>query len=81
MGAQRSAIAVLSSPRGIDWGGTRVNLVLMLAFNKNDADAFHEVFDPLIGMLSDSDKIGRLMGVYGLLYRADLRADGVESRG
>lgn len=81
MGAQRSAIAVLSSPRGIDWGGTRVNLVLMLAFNKNDADAFHEVFDPLIGMLSDSDKIGRLMGVYGLLNRADLRADGVESRG
>lgn len=62
MGAQRSAIAVLSSPRGIDWGGTRVNLVLMLAFNKNDADAFHEVFDPLIGMLSDSDKIGRLVG-------------------
>lgn len=65
MGAQRSAIAVLSSPRGIDWGGTRVNLVFMLAFNKNDADAFYEVFDPLIGMLSDSDKIGRLVGITG----------------
>ncbi len=63
MGATRSAIAVLSSARGVDWDGVRVNLVFMLAFNKNDADAFYEVFDPLIGMLSDPDKIGRLVGV------------------
>ncbi len=65
MGAQRSAVAVLSSARGIDWGGARVNLVFMLAFNKNDADAFYEVFDPLVGMLSDPGKIGRLVGISG----------------
>lgn len=63
LGAKKSAIAVLSAPRGIDWGGVRVSLVFMLAFNKNDADAFYEVFDPLVGMLSDPDKIGRLVGI------------------
>ncbi len=63
MNASRSAIAVLSTPGEIDWGGARVSLVFMLAFNKNDSDSFYEVFDPLVTMLSDPDKIARLVGI------------------
>ncbi len=63
LSAKRSAIAVLSTSGNIDWGDQGVSLVFMLAFNKNDSDSFYEVFDPLVNMLSNPEKISRLVGI------------------
>lgn len=58
--ALRSTICVLIPKRPIDWGSTRVELVLMLAFNQLERSAFNEVFDSLVSILQSSEKVRKL---------------------
>lgn len=45
MHARETAIAVSIHPKGINWNGTTVNIVFMLAINEEDRILFKDIFD------------------------------------
>ena len=69
MNAQRSAIAVAIGDKPVDWGGTEVRLVLLVAFNAEERQLFREVFDQMIVALSESARVQRLIAA-GTDYEA-----------
>ncbi|PKH38506.1 lichenan operon transcriptional antiterminator [Nocardioides alpinus] len=69
MNADRSAIAVLVSKDPIDWGGTPVNLVALIAFNPDERQLFRDVFDQLVVVLTEPSRVRRLVSS-GTTYEA-----------
>ncbi|MDF9824281.1 lichenan operon transcriptional antiterminator [Breznakia sp. PF5-3] len=61
MNANKTSMNIMISDKGIDWDGQLVNLVLMLAFNKNERYIFNEIFDTLTMILTDNDNIKRII--------------------
>lgn len=53
--ATQTKIAVFINPDGIDWNGSVVQVVLLLAINEVDKRIFMNVYEPLIGLLSDDE--------------------------
>lgn len=60
MCANRTQIAVATFTHPIDWAGTPVRLVLLVAFSSNDRLLFRETFDQLVITLSEPRNIHRL---------------------
>lgn len=58
--ARKNAIAVCSLQKSIDWDGKKVKLVLLLAFNDEDNDAFSLLFGDLAELFNDSKKVREL---------------------
>ena len=58
--ASKSCISVLIPKRPMDWGGTRVGLVLMLSFSLRERSVFNELFDPLVAILIDAGHVAAL---------------------
>lgn len=58
--AKKNAIAVCSLKQSLDWGGKKVRLVLLLAFNDESNDSFGVLFGELATIFSDSAQVRRL---------------------
>ncbi len=53
--ATQTKIPVFINPNGIDWNGTKVQIVLLLAINEVDKRIFMNVYEPLIRLLSENE--------------------------
>lgn len=53
--ATQTKIPVFINPNGIDWNGTKVQVVLLLAINEVDKRIFMNVYEPLIRLLSEDE--------------------------
>lgn len=60
MNASRTTIATLVTEKGIEWNGSRVNVVLMIALNAQDRGIFMDIYDGIIRQLCDARRISRL---------------------
>lgn len=63
MCAYKSAIAVSVHPNPIDWSGSRVNIVFMLAINPLERLFFADIFDFITEIISEEHKLKRLLDV------------------
>lgn len=61
MPAARTMIAVASFDRPIDWAGTPVRLVLLVAFSAADRNLFRDTFDQLVITLTEPQNVQRLV--------------------
>ena len=50
---QKTGMAILINPNGIQWGNSIVNIVLMLCIQSNDKKLFHEIFNQLSEILTN----------------------------
>lgn len=60
MDARRTVIGVLVSRRGIAWGDSRVNVVLLLAVSATDKQRFVSIFDALAQVLWGEGRVDHL---------------------
>lgn len=61
MPAERTSIAVASFEEPIDWAGTPVRLVLLVAFSAKDRNLFRDTFDQLVITLTEPQNVQRLV--------------------
>lgn len=61
LNAYKTGIYILNSEKPIEWGGDRVNLVLLFAINRDDRVLFHEVFDNLVVLLLEKQNLDRVL--------------------
>jgi len=61
MSARRTAIAIAVDDVPIDWGGTNVNVVALIAFAESGRAEFQEVFDQFVEAFSDRENVQRLV--------------------
>ena len=61
MTAERTSIAVATFAQSIDWAGTPVRLVLLVAFSARDRNLFRETFDQLVIALTEPRNVRRLV--------------------
>lgn len=61
MPAERTSIAVASFEKPIDWAGTPVRLVLLVAFSARDRNLFRDTFDQLVITLTEPANVTRLV--------------------
>jgi lichenan operon transcriptional antiterminator len=61
MTAQRTSIAVAVFDHPIDWAGTPVKLVLLVAFSSTDRNLFRDTFDQLVISLTEPRNVQRLI--------------------
>lgn len=59
--AHRSAISVLLSRRGIQWGGSSVRVVVLFAVSPDDVQVFRDVLGEFIPVLSDPENLAFLL--------------------
>lgn len=61
MNAEKTAISILLNPKGIEWGPSIVNIVIMMCFNKNERYIFNEIFEPITLILSNENNLHELI--------------------
>lgn len=61
MTAQRTAIAIAIDEAPIDWGGSPVNVVALIAFAESGRADFQEVFDQFVETFSERENVQRLV--------------------
>jgi len=61
MPAERTSIAVAVFDQPIDWAGTPVRLVLLVAFSARDRNLFRDTFDQLVIALTETRNVRRLV--------------------
>ena len=61
MTATRSAIAFAIDDAPIDWGGSRVHVVALIAFAESGRAEFQEVFDQFVEAFSEPENVRRLV--------------------
>lgn len=61
MPAERTSIAVATFERPLDWAGTPVRLVLLVAFSAQDRNLFRDTFDQLVITLTEPANVRRLV--------------------
>lgn len=76
MDARRTVIGVLVSRRGIAWGDSCVNVVLLLAVSATDRQRFVSIFDALAQLLWDEGRVDHLTRCESFgEFRDELRVD------
>ncbi len=63
MDAHGTAIAALCCAEGIEWGASRVHLVLLFCLSPDGSIKFRDVFDEVTRLLSDGGNVARLVAV------------------
>ncbi len=63
MNAKRTGIYVLINSSGVDWAGTVVKMVLLIAISKEDRKIFSEVFDAFSALLTEERNVKKLSSV------------------
>lgn len=61
MNAKKTGIYILISDSPISWYGKKVQLIIMLCFNRNDKLIFNEIFNPLTMILSESENMKEVL--------------------
>ncbi|WP_428536971.1 BglG family transcription antiterminator [Propionicimonas sp.] len=61
MPAERTSIAVATFHAPVDWGGSPVRLVLLVAFSARDRNLFRDTFDQLVIALTEPGNVRRLI--------------------
>lgn len=78
MHAHKTGIHVLISEAPIVWKEKRVQIVLMLCFNRDERFIFNEIFEPLTMILSNRENIKRLIQADGYETFIDLLTQLIE---
>ncbi|WP_173923582.1 transcription antiterminator [Agromyces sp. Marseille-P2726] len=61
MTARRTAIAIAVDEVPIDWGGSPVNVVALIAFAESGRGEFQEIFDQFVETFSERENVQRLV--------------------
>jgi lichenan operon transcriptional antiterminator len=61
MTAERTAIGIAVNEVPMDWGGTRVNVVALVAFSAGDRSTFQSVFDQFVSVFSEHDVVQQIV--------------------
>lgn len=61
MTATRTAICIAVNEQPMDWGGSRVNVVALIAFSASDRDRFQAVFDQFVSVFADRGEAQQLV--------------------
>ena len=61
MDAAKTSVAVAVSDRGFDWGGEKVNMVLLVAINSLGRQVFRNLYESLIQMFGDEKFLSRVV--------------------
>lgn len=61
MSAKRTAIAIAIDETPLDWAGTRVNVVALIAFSEAGRAEFQDVFDQFVEAFSERENVQRLV--------------------
>ncbi|WP_394278911.1 BglG family transcription antiterminator [Microbacterium sp.] len=61
MTGTRTAIAVGLADPAVAWGERRVQVVAMVAFSESDREAFQTVFEQLVEVFSERDRVQRIL--------------------
>lgn len=73
--ARKSRIAVLVPEHPIAWGGSEVDLILMLSFSLRERSTFNELFDPLVSILIEPENVERLVRAKDFVSFVDLLSE------
>ncbi|WP_433945036.1 BglG family transcription antiterminator [Paenibacillus sp. SN-8-1] len=60
MDANRTGICIIINDRPVRWGEEKVQIIIMIAFNKTERKLFSHVFESLINILSEWENIKEL---------------------
>ena len=63
MDSKRTACCVLLSRKGIEWDETKIHIVLMIAVCKNDRKEFMNIYEGILKVLENKNKIKELLKV------------------
>lgn len=61
MNAQKTMICVLLSRKGIPWDHHRIPVVLMIAVHQQDRKRFMELYNAIVQVLEETEKVNRLI--------------------
>lgn len=61
MNAIHTSAYVLINEKPIKWGDNNVNIVLMLAINRNEKKAFKDIFESITSILSEEENIKKII--------------------
>lgn len=76
MDARKTVVGVLVSRKGINWGKSEVNIVLLLAVSALDRQRFISIFDALAQVLWDEGRVDHLSRCESFWeFRDELRVD------
>lgn len=64
MNANKTAMNVIVSKKPIPWGDTKVSLVIMMCFNKDERHIFKFVFEPIAITLRDNKNMQRIVSMH-----------------
>lgn len=63
MSALKTGMNIMILQNPLVWDNTNVQLIIMLAFNKNDRYIFNEIFEPLTMILTNHENLSKLIKV------------------
>lgn len=61
MDAKQTGISIMICKNPIAWDKHRIQLILMMCFNKNERYLFNQIFEPITMILNDSKNIDKLL--------------------
>ncbi len=61
MSAQKTGMFVIVNEESISWGKKQVNIIFLLAINRNEKNVFHYIFDSLATILSEELNLKKLI--------------------
>ena len=61
MSALKTGMNIMILQNPVEWDNSHVQLIIMLAFNKNDRYIFNEIFEPLTMILTNRENLNRLL--------------------
>lgn len=60
MYAKKTGMYVVITDKSIEWGNHEVNLIIMMAFNRNERYLFTKTFEPITMILSEPENVKRI---------------------
>lgn len=63
MKALKTGMNIMLLKNPVEWDNSNVQLIIMLAFNKNDFYIFNEIFEPLTMILTKRENLNRLLRI------------------
>lgn len=61
MNAKKTGMNVIILENPLDWGEKKVNLIMMLCFNRNERYIFNELFEPLTMILTNKENLKEVL--------------------
>ncbi|MFV0551116.1 MAG: BglG family transcription antiterminator [Anaerorhabdus sp.] len=61
MNAKKTGMNIIILENPLDWGEKKVNLIMMLCFNRNERYIFNELFEPLTMILTNKENLKEVL--------------------